>query len=338
MEGTMKTTREPKDSKFRQQELLAFRPVLKPLHVVLLYLIVGAILIPLGAVCLDASRSVKELKKRYDDIKICQPRDSSDNRDINQRMKDSGGKQCELNLTVPATLKPPIYVYYELTDYFQNHRRYVKSRNDRQLAGKSGGNMEDCKPKAELDEPINGSDSSRVINPCGLTAWSYFNDTFSIQGLDGIDVYLDENDIAWKTDVEYKFGNYSPVNFNPEGSYKGGGRIEGNVVDDEHFIVWMRTASLSSSFRKLYGVIHHELEENARLSLTIENNYNTYGFGGQKSIILSTTSWLGGQDEFLGVLQLTLGCASLLVGMVYFILHIQFPRKFGDERFLSWAR
>lgn len=33
----------------------------------------------------------------------------------------------------PDTISPPVYVYYELTNYFQNHRRYVKSRNDDQL-------------------------------------------------------------------------------------------------------------------------------------------------------------------------------------------------------------
>lgn len=33
----------------------------------------------------------------------------------------------------PQKIDPPIYIYYELTNYFQNHRRYVKSRNDEQL-------------------------------------------------------------------------------------------------------------------------------------------------------------------------------------------------------------
>lgn len=32
-------------------------------------------------------------------------------------------------------MKPPIYVYYELDNYYQNHRRYVKSRSSLQLLG-----------------------------------------------------------------------------------------------------------------------------------------------------------------------------------------------------------
>lgn len=271
---------------------------------------------------------------------MCVPEGLTENKEINQRLKETDGVQCELKLIVPTNLKPPIYVYYELTDYFQNHRRYVKSRNDRQLAARSGGSMDDCKPKAEISESEASNSSeevSRIMNPCGLTAWSYFNDTFEIQGLDGVEVQMEETGIAWKTDIDYKFANYTPVNFNLEGSNIGGGRIKGNVSEDEHFIVWMRTASLSSSFRKLYGVIHQELRKDDRINITIHNNYNTYGFGGEKSIILSTTSWLGGQDEFLGVLQITVGSACLFVGLVYFILHIQFPRSFGDERFLSWT-
>ena len=33
-------------------------------------------------------------------------------------------------------MSPPIYVYYKLDNYYQNHRRYVKSRSSSQLLGK----------------------------------------------------------------------------------------------------------------------------------------------------------------------------------------------------------
>ena len=33
-------------------------------------------------------------------------------------------------------MKAPVYFYYKLENFYQNHRRYVKSRNDDQLAGK----------------------------------------------------------------------------------------------------------------------------------------------------------------------------------------------------------
>ena len=42
---------------------------------------------------------------------------------------------CVINITVNARMVAPVYVYYELQNFYQNHRRYVKSRNDNQLLG-----------------------------------------------------------------------------------------------------------------------------------------------------------------------------------------------------------
>lgn len=35
------------------------------------------------------------------------------------------GTSCNITLTAPSRMKPPIYLYYELQNYYQNHRRYV---------------------------------------------------------------------------------------------------------------------------------------------------------------------------------------------------------------------
>ena len=45
---------------------------------------------------------------------------------------------CYINISIPNKMEPPIYMYYKLTNYYQNHRRYVKSRSDMQLRGMSG--------------------------------------------------------------------------------------------------------------------------------------------------------------------------------------------------------
>lgn len=42
---------------------------------------------------------------------------------------------CNLQIDLPR-MKAPVYFYYKLENFYQNHRRYVKSRNDEQLAGK----------------------------------------------------------------------------------------------------------------------------------------------------------------------------------------------------------
>ena len=65
-------------------------------------------------------------------------------------------------------------MYYSLHSFYQNHKRYVRSRNDAQLAGKTKDPSVKCQPEEYL-----GGNAKLPINPCGLIAWSLFNDTFS---------------------------------------------------------------------------------------------------------------------------------------------------------------
>lgn len=43
--------------------------------------------------------------------------------------------QCQVTFDVEEDMKSPVYVYYELRKFYQNHRTYVKSRSHDQLAG-----------------------------------------------------------------------------------------------------------------------------------------------------------------------------------------------------------
>ena len=80
-------------------------------------------------------------------------------------------QQCVLQFDVPADIDPPVLLYYKLTNFYQNHRRYVKSLDQNQLRGDfvsadklRGG---DCKPL--------GANGDQAIYPCGLIANSFFN-------------------------------------------------------------------------------------------------------------------------------------------------------------------
>jgi hypothetical protein len=46
-------------------------------------------------------------------------------------------ENCTQQLTIDQTIQPPVYVYYQLDNFYQNHRRYVKSRSFDQLRGVS---------------------------------------------------------------------------------------------------------------------------------------------------------------------------------------------------------
>ena len=113
--------------------------------------------------------------------------------------------------------------------------------------------------------------------------------------------------------------------------------IAGPLKANEHFIVWMRTAVLPN-FRRLWGKLSTDIPAGAVVRINIQNRYNTYRFNGKKRIVLSTASWLGGRNDFLGISYLAVGGFSLLSGFCFWLLMQRWPRKMGDLRLLSWNR
>ena len=87
----------------------------------------------------------------------------------------------------------------------------------------------------------------------------------------------------------------------------------------------MRTAALPT-FRKLYGRIEEDLDADDVIEVKLMNNYNTYSFGGKKKLVLSTSSWLGGKNDFIGAAYIVVGSVCLLVAIVFILLHMKCSR------------
>lgn len=169
---------------------------------------------------------------------------------------------CTLDFQLPETMKPPVLVFYRLTNFHQNHRRYVHSLSEDQLRGKAL-TLDQLKDSKNCD-PLSGDDE-KPYYPCGLIANSMFNDTFSNFTFTGTNTSEDEESlypvytkgIAWNTDKErYGKTQYRPDQIIPPPnwveSYPDGYNETSipNLRENEAFQNWMRAAALPT-FSKL---------------------------------------------------------------------------------------
>jgi len=162
---------------------------------------------------------------------------------------------------------------------------------------------------------------------------------------DNTSLPVNGSNIAFSVDRKRRFGSgLLPHDFNTNPATRGGGSLPGgtsHLLSDpinERFVVWMRTPALSS-FRKLWGRIDGQtLHKNDLVTVNITNNWNSYDFKGKKYIVLSTSSWLGGANNFLGVAYVVIGVISFTLGLLYAAVAVLKGRALGDPRYLSWNR
>lgn len=132
--------------------------------------------------------------------------------------------------------------YYQLENFYANHRNFVKSRNYKQLRGYllSGGDIgSTCDPvltmgslgssipKVALDGTPLAVDA--VAFPCGLIAKYFFNDTYIMADQLGNHVTIDETNIAHSVDKQYKFEMPSVTSPNS---------VAWLNITNEHVMVW----------------------------------------------------------------------------------------------------
>ena len=294
-----------KNSKFKQQKLPGWRPVPTITSTTIIFFGFGAAFIVLGIIILIFSNKIEEVSYRYDEV--CK-----------------GKSECQITLKIKNYMEKDIMVYYQLNGFYQNHRRYVKSKSDDQLNGKDI-TYEAMKDSQDCDPVITNKDMEKTISitnkelqekdvaiPCGLIAKSFFNDNYKkwellskFEDNNHEIINVNESNIAWKADKELKYKNVN---------------LDKQWIDmtNEHFIVWMRPAGLPN-FRKLWGRINRNLDAGSDIRVTIDNNFDISSFNGEKYLILSTVNAFGGKNSFLGVSYIVLGAISIILAIIFII-------------------
>lgn len=286
------------------------------------FIAIGIPFIILGFVLKAASDGVVELSMQYDG-----PNAPAN---LKQCSVTTGGTSqlCTVSLTVNSLMKAPVFVYYQLDNFYQNHRRYVTSKSDSQLQG----NVYTDAGASQLTtcQPLITNSGGLVLDPCGLIANSYFNDTFTLQSPG---LAMDESNIAWPSDLK----KFTPIPLSQQSQYPTVQFTSNWNVSNEHFIVWMRTAALPN-FRKLYGRINTDLQPGTVLNFQVNATYPVTGFGGSKFLVVSTTSFMGGKNPFLGIAYLVVGFACVAVAALFAVKQYFGGRRLGDTSFLVWQQ
>ncbi|GMK54001.1 hypothetical protein CspeluHIS016_0105870 [Cutaneotrichosporon spelunceum] len=374
----VKWSKRPANTAFKQQRLKAWQPILTPKAVLPTLLIIGLIFAPIGAVIIWGSGKVTNFSLDYTDCDE-QPGDGTwadmpkgkwdyelksgttvSKSSIstpkwaftNNSSADVGKRaQCRIQFDVPYDLGPGVFMYYKLTNYYQNHRRYVNSFDSDQLLGKHRdvGSLDsgNCKPITSQD--------GKAYYPCGLIANSYFNDTYGTDlvllndpnGQQNATYSFTEKNIAWHglakqyVDVP-SLPDGNPQNLLPPPNWaerypNGYQTVEDipNLKDDEHFQVWMRVAALPT-FRKLWMRNDNDVMSAGTYEILINMNYPVKQFSGTKSVVISTVSWVGGKQNFLGWAYVAAAILCVVLALAGLIRHLIKPRKLGDMSLLSW--
>lgn len=259
---------------------------------------------------------------------------------------------CSLQFNIPANLKPPVLLYYRLTNFYQNHRRYVKSVDSNQLKGGAINNN-----SLGACSPLNTDPDGKPYWPCGLIANSIFNDSFAnpvqlnVHDSSALNITynMTKAGIAWNSDKAlYAPTKYDPADISPPPNwylrYQDNYTSENlpDLESDEAFQVWMRTAGLPN-FSKLAMRNDNETMQCSMYQVDIQNsmpfatnlllhtNTRTLDFpvdiyGGSKSLVISTRTVMGGKNPFLGIAYVAVGGICIILGALFTVIHLFKPR------------
>ncbi|KAJ5693327.1 Meiotically protein [Penicillium macrosclerotiorum] len=355
-------SRRPANTAFRQQRLKAWQPILTPKSVLPLFFIVGVLFAPIGGVLIWASSTVQEIVIDYTDCSSDAPNNTrtyipdrvsatfKSTTDVKDQVSwrrwynaTDDSTVCSLIFEIPESMGPPVYMYYRLTNFYQNHRRYVQSLDLDQLKGTavpngtiSGGT---CSP-LETD-----SATGKAYYPCGLIANSLFNDTignpYNLDSNDAKEYNMTKQGIAWSSDKalikQTKYSKYDVVPPRNWKKYNGTYEKTGipNLNEDEDFMVWMRTAGLPS-FSKLSRRNDDTALTPGRYQVNITDQFPVSEYDGTKSLLITTRTVLGGKNPFMGIAYVVVGGVCVLLGALFTVAYLIRPRKLGDHTYLSW--
>ncbi|XP_069493313.1 cell cycle control protein 50C-like [Ambystoma mexicanum] len=333
----------PDNSAFYQQRIPAWTPALTAEPVLFIFFVIGIFCVAVGVAWIVSVINVKEIKINYSDAcpQCSQLRENSSNY----------AKECTciVNFTLQEAIQGDVFMYYGLDNFYQNHRRYAISRYEEQLLGQNVYTEEYNSTLDTKCAPFARYPDGTPMAPCGSIANSMFNDSILLyyypDAAHTMTVPLVRNGNSWWSDKNVKFENPDPKGDLRE-AFKGTRPPpywqkavysldetdpENNGYKNDDLIIWMRVAAFPT-FRKLYrrlsraGIFVDGLPP-GNYSYNIAYNFAISRFRGKKRVILSTMTWCGGRNMFLGIAYTATGAVTIVTAFIMLAIHLKLRKK-----------
>lgn len=367
------SSKRPPVNNFTQQRLKAVNPVFTLNTMTPILMLLGVFLVPLGGAMWLAAHYVQDVSIEYTQCEVLASKDhwspipdeyvryrykNTNFADVttaqwkltedDTQTDDDEKNVCEIQFLVPHKIKGPLYFFYRLENFHQNHRRYAKSYSEDQLNGKAAS-VNDIKNTAGLNcQPLATNSEGKPYYPCGLIANSLFNDTFTstLSAVNGSssDYTMTNDGIAWSHNNErFKKTKYSYKDIAPPPNWikkYPDGYNSTNVPDIltwSEFQNWMFTSALAD-FQKLALRNDNDAIEEGTYQVSIGLHFPVLPYNGKKHIVLSQRSPIGGKNYFLGYAWIVCGGICFVLSIVALIVNLLKPHKLGDDNLLSWKR
>jgi hypothetical protein len=299
----------PTNRTFSEQSQKALRISLSLRSRVIVGFVISAILLISGILCTLAYNSSHEYEQRYDHI-----------------CPVGNEEECIVSFSIPEELSGRISFSYKLTQFHQNHRRFVYSRSASQLQGVyvPYSDLSACKPYRSVDD---SPEPENWILPSGAFAHFIFNDT--IYWDNETQLAWDEWAITFKTEWGW---TYMPLS---EEYTTGIKWMRNNTVfplsfeypeQDPHYIRWMRTDA-SQTVVKEIAICEDCTIPAGEYEIRVISRYPTSIYGGEKWIVITETMSIGDRSRYLGVVQLVTSGVMFLFTVFLIVVRFAFPTE-----------
>ena len=242
-----------------------------------------------------------------------------------ENIPTSNNKICKIEFKITKKIKKPIFIYYQLKNFYLNHRKIIESKNWNELRGEDVNTKTNCKDAYFMGDLFNKNTQyytnewghnfteTDIASPCGLLARSYFNDTYNITFSNGTYIDIDETGIS---------NDYLKKHFyKRRKDYKN---LQWIDIENEHFINWMNIETFNT-FKKLWGKIHSDLEP-GNYYLIAKDNYDIAKYDSKKYFVIGNANVFG-INNYIGYFFIGISIYLLLIILILWVQYLLSKEK-----------